>query len=82
MRASRAKALLHIIPWWLVAILGFVVWLIVEAVASDLYRQILSTVSDGIVVTVFVSLVAFVAATVWGLVLAQHAELRPPEGSW
>ena len=76
MRTSRAKAILNIVPWWLVAILGFVVWLIVEAVASDLYRQILSTVSEGIGVTVFVSLVAFVAATIWGLVLALGLQSR------
>ena len=81
MRTSRARALLHIVPWWLVAILGFVVWLVVQALASDLYRQILSTVSEGIGITVFVSLVAFAAATAWGLVLAlglqsKHLVLR------
>jgi polar amino acid transport system permease protein len=70
MRASRTQALLHAVPWWLVAILGLVGWLVVQALSQELYRQILSTVSQGIGVTVFVSLVAFAAATLWGLVLA------------
>ncbi len=67
---------MHTAPWWLIAILGFVVWLIVEAFSNDLYRQILSTVSEGIVVTVFVSLVAFVAATICGLLLALGLQSR------
>ena len=48
--------------WWLVAIVGLVAWLVAEALSSELYRQILSVVSDGIGVTVFVAFVSFAAA--------------------
>ena len=81
MRPPDPQPVLHRVPWWLVAILGLVGWLMVEAWSSDLYRQILSVVSEGIGVTVFVSLVAFAAATAWGLIVAlglqsEHVLLR------
>jgi polar amino acid transport system permease protein len=77
MTTSRARAVPHNVAWWLIAILGLVAWLVVEALANDLYRQILSTVSEGIGVTVFVSLVAFAAATLWGLALALGLQAGP-----
>ncbi len=70
MTPARAKAFLSQVPWWLVAIAGLVAWLVAEALSSELYRQILSVVGEGIGVTVFVALVAFAAATVLGLVTA------------
>lgn len=76
MRPSRANAVLNAVPWWLVAIAGLVVWLAAEAFSSDLYRQILSVVSDGIGVTVFVALVAFAAASLLGLVVALGLQSR------
>ena len=60
MTPSRTKDFLNLIPWWLLAIGGLVTWLVAEALSSELYRQILSVVSDGIGVSVFVSLVALV----------------------
>jgi polar amino acid transport system permease protein len=81
MTPSRTKDFLNLIPWWLIAIGGLVVWLVAEALSSELYRQILSVVSDGIGVTVFVSLVAFSTATLLGLFTAwalqsSHIALR------
>jgi len=70
MTPSRTKDLLNLVPWWLLAIGGLVAWLVAEALSNDLYRQILSVVSEGIGVTVFVSLVAFAAATLLGLLTA------------
>jgi len=70
MTPSRARAFLSHVPWWLVAIVGLIGWLGIEALSSDLYRQILAVVSDGIGVTVFVALVSFAAATLLGLVAA------------
>ncbi len=70
MTPARAKAFLNIVPWWLVAIVGLVAWLVVEAASNELYRQILSVVSDGIGVTLFVAFVAFAAATLAGLLVA------------
>ena len=70
MTPSRARVFLNAVPWWLLAIVGLVAWLVVEALSSELYRQILSVVSDGIGVTVFVALVSFTAATLVGLLAA------------
>jgi len=76
MTSSRTKDFLRIVPWWLIAIGGLVGWLVAEAFSSELYRQILSTVSDGIGVTVFVAVVAFAAATLLGLVVAMGLQSR------
>ena len=76
MTSSRAKDLLQNVPWWLLAIAGLVGWLVAEAFSSELYRQILSTVSEGIGVTVFVAIVAFAAATLLGLVVAMGLQSR------
>ena len=76
MTSSRAKDLLQNVPWWLLTIAGLVGWLVAEAFSSELYRQILSTVSEGIGVTVFVAIVAFAAATLLGLVVAMGLQSR------
>jgi polar amino acid transport system permease protein len=57
-------------PWWLVLAGGIALWLIYEVVADDMYRQVLSTLSKGIGITVFVTLVAFAMASAIGLLLA------------
>jgi polar amino acid transport system permease protein len=70
MPPSRFRAFVNHVPWWLVAIGGLVAWLGAEALSDELYRQIAGVVSEGLGVTVFVSLVAFAAATLLGLVVA------------
>jgi len=76
MTSSRPQDFLRLVPWWLLAIGGLVAWLVAKAFSSELYRQILSTVSDGIGVTVFVAVVAFAAATLLGLVVAMGLQSR------
>ena len=76
MTSSRTQDLLRLVPWWLVAIGGLVAWLVGKVFSSELYRQILATVSDGIGVTVFVAVVAFAAATLLGLVVAMGLQSR------
>ncbi|NCU19580.1 amino acid ABC transporter permease, partial [Candidatus Falkowbacteria bacterium] len=57
-------------PWWLVA-LGVAALGVGGAVAADpLHAKIFATLSKGIGVTVFVTLVAFAGALVLGLLLA------------
>lgn len=70
MTASRLRAFVNRVPWWLVAIGALIAWLVAEAASEGLYREILGVVSQGVGVTVFVSLVAFAAATALGLVVA------------
>lgn len=70
MTPSPLRAFVHHVPWWLVAIGALIAWLVSRVASDDLYREILGVVSQGIGVTVFVSLVAFAAATVLGLVVA------------
>ncbi|MBY5762843.1 amino acid ABC transporter permease [Rhizobium laguerreae] len=54
-------------PWWLVALVTIGIVLAVVIVANDIYAQVFRTVVNGVGVTVFVTLVAFVLATVLGL---------------
>jgi polar amino acid transport system permease protein len=57
-------------PWWLVALgilfalLGYKVW------ADELYQQILSVVSEGIWITLYVTAIAFALAVLLGLLVA------------
>ena len=85
--ASRLRARVNAVPWWLVAVAGLVAWLGAQAWSSELYRQILATVGEGLGVTVFVSLVAFAAATLLGLAVAlglqsRHLALRQAARFW
>ncbi|PIE15379.1 MAG: amino acid ABC transporter [Rhodobacterales bacterium] len=57
-------------PYWLVVALAIAAYLMYQVVADDLYAQVLSTLSKGIGITIFVTLVAFALASVLGLLLA------------
>jgi His/Glu/Gln/Arg/opine family amino acid ABC transporter permease subunit len=57
-------------PWWLVVAGAIAAVLLYEVVANDLYRQVLGTLSQGIGITIFVTLVAFAMASGLGLLLA------------
>ncbi len=57
-------------PWWLVVAGGLAAFLMYQVVADDLYRQVLNTLSKGIGITVFVTLVGFGLASAIGLLLA------------
>lgn len=60
-------------PWWLVALAGIALALAGVIVANDLYRQVFGVVLKGLWVTIFVTLVAFLLATVLGLGVALMA---------
>jgi polar amino acid transport system permease protein len=57
-------------PWWLVLVLGIGLWLFYEVLANDQYAKVLDTLSKGIVVTVMVSIIAYLGACLLGLALA------------
>ncbi|WP_416407741.1 amino acid ABC transporter permease [Agrobacterium rosae] len=57
-------------PWWLVALVGIGLVLAVVIAVNGIYAQVFSTVITGIGMTVFVTLVAFALASLWGLVIA------------
>lgn len=57
-------------PYWLVVTAGVGIYLLYRVVSDDLYTQILSTLSKGIGITIFVTLVAFAMASLFGLLLA------------
>ena len=68
-------------PWWLVALV--VIGLVIAAVIAlnDLYSQVFTVIAQGLVTTVFVTLVGFVMATALGLGIAllgmsDHVALR------
>lgn len=57
-------------PWWLV-ILGITgAYLFAQVAMNDLYAQVLQTLSKGVGITIFVTLVGFSMASVMGLLLA------------
>lgn len=58
------------IPYWLIAIVGIGLWLSWQIVRRDLYREIFAIVAQGISITLLVTIVSFVTATVLGLLLA------------
>ena len=57
-------------PWWLVAFLILALSLASFIFVSDLYPQVFNTVSKGLWVTIFVTLVGFALATALGLLIA------------
>ena len=57
-------------PWWLVLAGGLVAYFGYRIIADDLYAQVLGTLTKGIGITVFVTLIGFVSACVIGLMLA------------
>lgn len=57
-------------PWWLVVAGVIAVYLSYRVVADDIYRQVLVTLSRGVWITIFVTLVAFASASALGLLLA------------
>jgi polar amino acid transport system permease protein len=57
-------------PYWLVAACGIAVFLLFQIGTDEIYTQVMSTVSRGIGLTIFVTLVAFFLASVIGLLLA------------
>lgn len=57
-------------PWWLLVAVAIGGYLLFRVVSDDLYAKVLSTLSKGIGITVFVTLVAFSLAMLVGLILA------------
>lgn len=57
-------------PWWLVVLVLIGIALAAVIITNDIYTQVFRTVANGVGVTVFVTLVAFVLATVLGLGIA------------
>ncbi|MDJ0825570.1 MAG: amino acid ABC transporter permease [Rhodobacter sp.] len=57
-------------PWWLVLAGALAAYFIYRIVADELYTQVLATLTKGVGITVFVTLVGFGAACVIGLLLA------------
>jgi len=57
-------------PYWLVVAGLLAAWFLYRIISDDLYTQVLSTLSRGVWVTIFVTLVGFALASVIGLLLA------------
>ncbi len=60
-------------PWWLVAACALALAAGLAIAANDVYAQVFATVSRGVGITVFVTLVAFVLASAAGLGIALMA---------
>lgn len=57
-------------PWWLVVLVLIGILLATVIITNEIYTQVFRTVVNGVGITVFVTLVAFVLATVLGLGIA------------
>lgn len=57
-------------PWWLLVAAAIGAFFLYRIVTDDLHAQILGTLSKGIRVTIFVTLIGFALASVAGLLLA------------
>ncbi|MBC2836382.1 amino acid ABC transporter permease [Paragemmobacter straminiformis] len=57
-------------PWWLVAVVMAGLWLFYEVLADADYAAVLDTLSKGVVITMVVSVFAYLTACCMGLVLA------------
>jgi His/Glu/Gln/Arg/opine family amino acid ABC transporter permease subunit len=57
-------------PWWLLVAGGLGAFFFWRMASDDLYSQVLSTVSRGVGITIFVTIVAFFSACLIGLLLA------------
>ena len=57
-------------PWWLLAVIAIGAWLGYRIVSDDLYSEVFSILSRGIIVTAFVTITAFTLASILGLLLA------------
>ncbi|MCV0428919.1 MAG: amino acid ABC transporter permease [Roseibium sp.] len=57
-------------PYWLVAAGGLAVFLLFQIATDEIYTQVMTTVSRGIGLTIFVTLVGFFLASILGLLLA------------
>jgi polar amino acid transport system permease protein len=57
-------------PYWLVAACGIAIFLLFQIATDEIYTQVMATVSRGIGLTIFVTLVGFFLASVLGLFLA------------
>ena len=57
-------------PWWLLVAAGIAAYLMFRVVTDDLYAQVLGTLSKGISITIFVTLIGFSLASAIGLLLA------------
>jgi polar amino acid transport system permease protein len=57
-------------PYWLLIAGGIAAYLMFRVVSDDLYVQVLTTLSTGVRITIFVTLVGFAMASAIGLMLA------------
>jgi len=63
-------------PYWLVVAAGTGAYLLYRVITDDIGAQILNTLTKGIGITIFVTLVAFFLASVLGLLLAVWSSSR------
>jgi polar amino acid transport system permease protein len=60
-------------PWWLAAAVALALAAALAIAASDLYSQVFTVVSRGVLITIFVTVVAFTLASALGLGIALMA---------
>ena len=57
-------------PYWLLALIGLALFAVWRMATDDIYLQVLSTLRQGVLITIFVTLVGFALAASMGMLLA------------
>ena len=57
-------------PYWLILLVGLILWLFYEVWANQIYADVMSTLLQGVTVTAFVAVIAYASACAIGLGLA------------
>jgi len=57
-------------PWWLLTLLALAAWAVYQFSSNPLYSQLLNTLSKGLWITLYVSLISFALASFLGIGLA------------
>lgn len=63
-------------PWWLVVVIAIGGYLFFEVLTNETYTKVLTTLTKGVQITVFVALVSYILACLLGLLLALMATSR------
>ncbi|QDG79100.1 amino acid ABC transporter permease [Labrenzia sp. PHM005] len=69
-KKSKANAQQQDFPYWLLAACLIAVFFLIQIATDDIYSKVMATVSRGIGITIFVTLTAFLFASMLGLLLA------------
>ncbi|MFW5748953.1 MAG: hypothetical protein ACOCYT_04995, partial [Chloroflexota bacterium] len=82
--APKMRGIVHFlfdIPWWAVFIIGLGIFVILNIQANEIYSNIFRQLSEGISVTLQVSIISYTAALLLGALIGIIRSSRPQPGN-